>query len=382
LNTCSSSSSSGGGSGSNYGYYDQKILDDNNNYGSDPIQVLEQKSNELLLRKSKSEFTKELEEINSLLETIDPAPSALFKKIDQKAQDLSTYFLVAYSDTKDIGRALQVYKIVKSLIRYIVLMDRYYEVGDLKYKRAAQKLLQNAKKGSSGHMRYTVSFAMARCWPFWDFEKLMTKRIVKEKSFTLKEIRYHNKFKSSDAPGIYGSVLDSELFHYTDNVGLLLHYNQAIQDAIDDFMDLEEDLAEKLPNIFIMATINEIPLEQILLRADKIREIVTFQTQAYTTILNLVKEYAECAYGIEVPKEYEFLKILTSIYLNQFTRLVAVVIEEEQLEQKITEVPKLIEGGGEEDNEVRAIPVSIEEAAANVKLHNNNASLPAIYCSK
>lgn len=246
-------------------------------------------------------------------------------------------------------------------------MDRYYEVGNVKYKNAAQKLLREAKKESKGHMRYTVSFAMARCWPFWDFEKLMRKRIVKEKSFTLKEIRYHNKFKSSDAPGIYGSVLDSELFHYTDNVGLLLHYNQAIQDAIDDFLDLEEDLHEKLPNIFVMAAINEIPLDEIVLRANEIREIVTSQTQSYALISNLIREYAECAYGIDVPKEYEFLKVLTSMYVDQFVRLIQE--QEEKEENKICARPLRIEEGEEK-----------QEVTTNIDLLNNNTIVPAVSC--
>jgi hypothetical protein len=282
-------------------------------------QLLQEKSDAILEKKG-NEFIVGLEEISALLNTIDPPTSPFFSSIDQKAQDLSTYFLTAYSDSKDIERSLHVYKVVKSLIRYIVLMDRYYEVGNLKYKKNAQQLLRDVKKDSNGHLKYTVSFALARCWPFWDFEQVMRKRLAKGYSFSLKEIRYHNMFKSSDASGIYGSILDSELFHYTDNVGLLLHYNQAIQDAIDDFMDLEEDLHEKLPNVFIMAAIEEIPLKELESRPDEIRKIIT-QTQSHNMITNLVRDYVKCAQGIDVPKEYEFLKVLTSIYLDQFVRL-------------------------------------------------------------
>jgi len=110
------------------------------------------------------------------------------------------------------------------------------------------------------------------------------------------------------------------LFHYNDNVGMLLHYNQAIQDAIDDFMDLEEDLHEKLPNVFIMAAIEEIPFKELELHSREIRRVIA-RTQSYSKITNLVRDYAKCAQGIEVPREYEFLKVLTSIYLDQFIGL-------------------------------------------------------------
>lgn len=297
--------------------------DDSNNMYLEERTVVElilQKKSEAILRKKGNEFFLDLEEISELLNIIDPAPSPLFRSIDQKAQDLSTYFLVAYSDSKDIAKSLHVYKTVKSLIRYIVLMDRYYEVRNLKYKKNAQQLLRDVKKGSKGHLKYTVSFALARCWPFWSFEKIMARRMAKGFTFSLKEIRYHNMFKSSDASSIYGSILDSELFHYTDNVGVLLHYNQAIQDAIDDFIDLEEDLYERLPNVFIMAAIEEVPFKELELHSKEIRRVIAI-TRSYSRITSLVRDYAKCAHGIEVPKEYEFLKVLTSIYLDQFIGL-------------------------------------------------------------
>ena len=44
---------------------------------------------------------------------------------------------------------------------------------------------------------------------------------------------------------------------------LVLHYNQALLDIQDDWEDIEEDVQENMPNIFIMAAVENIPYKKI-----------------------------------------------------------------------------------------------------------------------
>ena len=54
-------------------------------------------------------------------------------------------------------------------------------------------------------------------------------------------------------PLVYAKVLDAKLPSFNENVGLVLHCNQALLDIQDDWEDIEEDVQENMPNIFIMA---------------------------------------------------------------------------------------------------------------------------------
>ncbi|MEO9364179.1 MAG: hypothetical protein ABI348_09790 [Nitrososphaera sp.] len=279
------------------------------------ISALEEKSKKLLALAGNN-FVQGLDDLAKFLAAIDPAPSALFQAIDQKGQDFATYFFAAYSDTKDINVSLRIYKTIRSLVRYIVLMDRYYEVGNQKYKRMASELLRSVKADSEGYLKYAIHFSFAQCWPFWDSEKLMKERMLGGCDFSYKEVRYHNMFKSSDAPTIYGRVLDSELENYNSNVSLVLHYNQALQDIQDDLDDLEEDLYDKMPNIFILGATKSVPFSTLAANPDSIREAVA-RSGSLDKVLDLVREYENSAEGIALPAQYGFLKHLAHGYAEK-----------------------------------------------------------------
>ena len=280
------------------------------------ISALEEKSKKVLTLAG-NEFVLGLDELSKFLANQDPAPSALFHAIDQKGQDFATYFIAAYSETKDVNVSLRIYKTIKALVRYIVLMDRYYEVGNRKYKRMATELLKSVKADSEGYLKYAIHFSFAQCWPFWDSEKLMKEKMLDGHNFSYKEIRYHNMFKSSDAPTIYGRVLDSELGNYNPNVSLILHYNQALQDIQDDLDDLEEDLYDKLPNIFILGAVDSIPFSTLAENPESINEAIVIRSNSLDKILNLVREYENSAEGIALPSQYMFLKYLAHGYAER-----------------------------------------------------------------
>jgi hypothetical protein len=290
-----------------------------NDIHDDNLILLKQKSDQLLaLGNSFSE--NDIATLTALLFKIRPAESELMNNIDKKAQDLATYYLAAYSDSRNIELSLRIFGTVRSLVRYIVLMDRYFEVGNLEYKKAASNLLKSVELDSEGYMKYAVQLSFAQFWPFWDFEKLMKVRMLRGSSFDAKEIRHHNMFKSSDAPSIYARVLESELATFNSNVALLLHYNQALQDIIDDYEDLEEDLDDKMPNIFILGAVEQIPFSELAAHAQNIRMEIA-KSKSIEKILNIVVNYEKAAESIGLPQNYEFLRILTKIYIENLKRL-------------------------------------------------------------
>lgn len=262
------------------------------------------------------EFIKKLDELSEVLFQLDPSKSALMQAIDKKGQDFSTYFVAAFSDTHDIEKSLRIFRTVRSLVRYIVLMDRYYEKGNVKYKQIAIELLKRVRRESKGHLKYSIPFSFKACWPFWDFEILMKKRMLSGLAFTISEIRNHNMFKSSDAPAIYANVLDSELATFDRNVSLILHYNQALQDIRDDFEDLEEDLFDKMPNIFFLGAAETMPFSELEARSEKLRETIA-RSGVIGKVIRLVNDYEHAALGIQLPLAYEFLKILTRKYAQE-----------------------------------------------------------------
>ena len=73
-------------------------------------------------------FVQQMVYLSSLLSNFDQNLNNSFSAIDEKAKDPS-YFIAAYFDTKNLTEALWVYRTVRSLTRYILLSDRYYETG-------------------------------------------------------------------------------------------------------------------------------------------------------------------------------------------------------------------------------------------------------------
>jgi hypothetical protein len=58
--------------------------------------------------------------------------------------------------------------------------------------------------------------------------------------------------------------LDAKLPNFNENITLVLHYNQALLDILDDWEDIEDDVQEDMPNIFVMAAVDNIPYNRIM----------------------------------------------------------------------------------------------------------------------
>src|SRR6188472_370270 len=239
-------------------------------------------------------LVKQMINLSILLNTYDQPISATIRAIDEKAQDPS-YFVAAYFDTKDLEQALWVYRIVRLLARYVLLSDRFFEIGDYRYALLAKGVRKSINEfllngTARHHLNYSLDYSFNQFWTFWKFEQFIKRRILAGHTFLYKEIRHFNLFKSSDAPLIYARVLDANLPSFNENVSLVLHYNQAFLDILDDWEDIEEDVQEDMPNVFVMAALEDIPYNRLKKCGNEnIRRIILERSNStFASIVRLV----------------------------------------------------------------------------------------------
>jgi hypothetical protein len=268
-------------------------------------------------------FVQQMVSLSELLSNYDRnLGNNSFPAIDENAQD-PTYFLAAYFDTKKITEALWVYRIVRSLTRYILLSDRFYETGDDRYallakqvRKSVNELLQS--ESDAQHLFYSIDYLLGQFSAFWKFEQIIKCRILRNYTFSYAEIRHFNLSKSSDASLVYSKVLDAKLPSFNENVALVLHYNQALLDIQDDWEDIEDDIQEDMPNIFVMAAVDNISYNRIKKSGhDIVRKVVLSGTNSSRgPISRLVNDLHTSIKGVSIPENFAFLKILSDRYAD------------------------------------------------------------------
>jgi hypothetical protein len=273
-------------------------------------------------------FVEQMVSLSALLNSFDRNFNNSFPAIDENAQD-PTYFIAAYFDTKNIAEALWVYRIVRSLTRYILLSDRFYETGNNRYAllakqvhKSVNKLLQSSESNAR-HLIYSIDYSLEQFSAFWKFEQIIRRRILENRTFSYTELRHFNLSKSSDASLVYSKVLDAKLPTFNENVALVLHYNQALLDILDDWEDIEDDVQEDMPNIFVMAAVdNNIPYDTIKKsRQDMIRKIVLTATNSSGgPVSRLVNELHASSTSVSIPENFAFLKSLSDRYADTLRR--------------------------------------------------------------
>ena len=90
-------------------------------------------------------FVKQMVSLSALLSSFDRNLDNSFPAIDENSQD-PTYFIAAYFDTKNIAESIWVYRIVRSLTRYILLSDRFYETGNDRYALLAKQVRKSVNE--------------------------------------------------------------------------------------------------------------------------------------------------------------------------------------------------------------------------------------------
>jgi len=271
-------------------------------------------------------FVEQMVSLSALLSSFDRNLGNSFPAIDENAQD-PTYFIAAYFDTKNIADALWVYRIVRSLTRYILLSDRFYETENDRYALLAKQVHKSVNEFlrsecNAQHLIYSIDYSLEQFSAFWKFEQIVKRRILENYTFSYTELRHFNLSKSSDAPLVYAKVLDAKLPSFNENVALVLHYNQALLDIQDDWEDIEDDVQEDMPNIFVMAAVDTIPYNRIKKsRQDIIREVVLTATNSSEgPVSRLVNELHASSKSVSIPENFSFLKSLSDRYADTLRR--------------------------------------------------------------
>ena len=293
------------------------------------IDKISKAAKELSFPNDRMTFIEQMISLSRLLMMYDLHLSTTFRTIDEKAQD-PTYFVATYFDTKDIEQALWVYRIVRLLARYILLYDRFFETGNKRYTLLASKVRKSINKIlvneiNKHHLNYSIDFSLKQFWPFWKFEQIVKSRILEGNTFSYNEIRNFNLCKSSDASLVYARVLDAKLSSFNENVSLVLHYNQALLDLIDDWQDIGEDIQEDMPNVFVMTAIENVPYKILKNATDKrIRNIILDSLDSSrSTIIRLVNEYRTSIRNISIPGDLVFLKLLSDHHADTLREVIS-----------------------------------------------------------
>jgi len=293
------------------------------------IDKISKAAKELSFLNDKMAFIEQMITLSRLLMRYDFNISTTFRTIDEKAQD-PTYFVATYFDTKDIQQALWVYRMVRLLARYILVYDRYFETRKNRYAILANKVRKSINKIfeneiDSHHLKYSIDFSLKQFWPFWKFEQILKSRIIEGNTFSYNEIRNFNLFKSSDASLIYARVLDATLPSFSENVSLILHYNQALLDLKDDWEDIEEDIQEDMPNAFVMAAIENVPYKELKkYRITKLRNIIRNSLDSFESpIIRLIDEYHSSIRNISIPSNLVFIKLVSDHHANALSQTIS-----------------------------------------------------------
>jgi hypothetical protein len=119
--------------------------------------------------------------------------------------------------------------------------------------------------------------------------------------------------------------LDAKLPSFNENVALVLHYNQALLDIHDDWEDIEDDVQEDMPNIFVMAAVDNIPYNRIKKsRHDIIRKVVLSATNSSGgPVSRLVNELQTSSKRVSIPDNFAFLKFLSDRYADTLRRKIS-----------------------------------------------------------
>jgi hypothetical protein len=103
--------------------------------------------------------------------------------------------------------------------------------------------------------------------------------------------------------------------HFNENVALVLHYNQALLDIIDDLEDIEEDVKEGLPNMFVMTALSNVSYHVIRNSSKAVRKKVLNGIDASDNpTTRLVNDLQRGAKTVTVPESFAFLKSLSDYY--------------------------------------------------------------------
>lgn len=281
------------------------------------LKKLYSKLNEFSSITKPNDIEVKLQEIYQLLETIDGEPDpSLNVMVGGYVKEFVTSFLVLFYGTKDMQVSLEAHSLIKSLTKYIVLLDKHYDEKNYEYKARADIIFKTVMSNVDGYIKHAIIHGMSTLWATATYEINLRGRMLHGEIFNKKEIRNHIFLKSSDTE-LYGIILDNAINSFNPNVLQLVHYNQAILDIQDDLTDLDEDILRHDLNIFVMSAGNEITLDDMYSGKASSSDVVNISSKQ---VLGIIDDFEACVVGIRVPDEYYFLKKFSTNYIKEIRK--------------------------------------------------------------
>lgn len=275
--------------------------------------LLKNQINNISLKSNETEFMDNINCIDQTLALLDDEKDPfIFSMMGGYVKEFITSFLILYFGTRDLEKSLEANSLIKSLTKYIVLLDKHYDEKSYEYKVRADTIFKSIMKDAKGYVRYGIKHSMAILWNIASYEIKLKERMFSGEVFEKNEIRYHLIQKSSDTI-LYSVILDKYVKNFNPNVLQLYHYNQALLDIQDDFKDIEEDIMNSDLNIFLMACSRELPVADIISYRVSLDHV---KRRSVEMILSIVDDFETCIDGISIPSEFSFMKVLSRGYIK------------------------------------------------------------------
>ena len=223
-------------------------------------------------------------------------------------------FLIAYADQREMETAANVYETIRILKQWIQLTDNYLDKGDESLKAKGDEMMGFLVSKCDDDMLYVIKNVISMLWPTVDFQKRIQQDLTDGKTMRKNQARYLLERNALDAYLLYPVVFSDVLVNYTPNISSILYYHKILLDIEDQLIDIEEDIHEAQPNVFIM--IAGLPLSDIKAGKIPVEQIIRGAAPA---VQSIVESYDSCIRDIAVPQNFALIKafcLLTSTELK------------------------------------------------------------------
>ena len=236
------------------------------------------------------------------------------KKIKKESESPELLSEIVYFSTKNLEMKKSVFKLLRAAIKYVCLMDFYYETLDKKYKKEfifqrekVYKLINTPDKQKLRNLEKKLML-------FWNYERKLLKKIKDNKRFKDKDIKEYILRKSEDSK-FYFTLVNFK-YKLPKKLQRIIHLRQALNNLIDDLKDYDEDIKDNQPNILILYFMKKDFLKDKLPLTAKEASSLIKGLKIKKEILNLGKELAEECLKYKEIDNFPILKLGIKEKLN------------------------------------------------------------------
>lgn len=185
--------------------------------------------------------------------------------IDQRIENYSLplFTAIVKAHTNDLAIIQEASRTLRTALRTANLFDFYYETVDKDFLSEAHRQMGTLFQTINPADQIKLKNIGNKIIPFFEFEKLLWKKVLSGEKATDEEIREFLKQRSSDALFYAGVV---KIFVPEPDFSTPLHVNMQILDLKTDIKEWDKDIEDGSPNIlfmFLSRNINPERLKQL-----------------------------------------------------------------------------------------------------------------------